>query len=929
MKISDHANHTLQTAGIRAVDIHKWIDGFFNASGFDQLIRAGQHPEFDPYDHRKHRHCREALEEAYEEFAGKYTKKQIKIVFETHVKDDYNGYLPSREDFFNGTFTEKYHEDDERANRDRILSKAELSEYFQGKDYQQRQQRSKNKSKEFFSHIILPTALAITLFITSIFTIIVPVFRNNIMDRKKEMIRELTNAAISIIDNYIEGEKTGRLSAAEAQKRAADDIRKMTYGIDNKDYFWITDMYPRMIMHPYRPELIGKDLRDYLDRQDKSGKHLFVEFVNLVKTNGAGYLEYLWQWKDDASRTVPKLSYVKGIEEWDWIIGTGIYINDVQEEIDQLTNRLLLIFLSITTGLSLLLLYILLQSNRIENDRLQAESGLREAKERYRALVEASNEGYLLEAEGELIYTNLALQHLLLYNEDELSTIKPWELLNKDNSENEVVIDHLKQIFTGHASSGEFDAEVVQKDGNTVPVTIRTSRIFFSRKMGHIISFLPVRHKETEIILNSYKHIQNKTLNLFESKQVIDVYQACNPESLPELMSVTAESYVFEALIIMEKSNSTCLTVINSNQVPIGTISYKDIALSHSGLPAAILMDISNSTNKGQVIKTLNQLPLLIQEMTRQGTRPHVLGNIIGRLFDSAAAKFMALSLDSMDEPPCEFAFMNLGSNARHEMTLFSDQDNALIFADTAAEQMDSTRQFFLDLADKVCTSLDEAGYPFCPGGIMASNPKWCLSVTEWKRNFKHWLNDATFASILEVNVFFDINCTYGQTALIRELQDYIFTLSQGTPQFFIHFARNCLLYKPPINILGHLRTEKKDGVKSLNIKDCLKPLEIFARIYALQHNVSCPGTLPRLNKLALLKIIPETMAAEITYIFNYLWQLRFNNQITAHIRLKNVNDELNLKNLTELERQNLTNVISRISNLQTKLSYDFLGGER
>ena len=109
----------------------------------------------------------------------------------------------------------------------------------------------------------------------------------------------------------------------------------MRYGPESKDYFWINDMQPRLIMHPYRTDLEGKDIAGFTD---PSGKHLFVEVVRTVKNSGAGYVDYQWQWKDDPDRIVPKISYVKGFDPWGWIIGTGIYVEDVHTEIAAITR---------------------------------------------------------------------------------------------------------------------------------------------------------------------------------------------------------------------------------------------------------------------------------------------------------------------------------------------------------------------------------------------------------------------------------------------------------------------------------------------------------------------------------------------------------------------------------------------------------------
>ncbi len=126
-----------------------------------------------------------------------------------------------------------------------------------------------------------------------------------------------------------------------------------------KDYFWINDMHPRMVIHPYRTDLNGQDLSDYTDPE---GKRVFVDFVDLVKRQGAGYMQYMWQWKDNKGRILPKLSYVKGFTPWGWIIGTGIYIDDVQAEIKAITRNLFEISLFILLIIALLLASIIRQS---------------------------------------------------------------------------------------------------------------------------------------------------------------------------------------------------------------------------------------------------------------------------------------------------------------------------------------------------------------------------------------------------------------------------------------------------------------------------------------------------------------------------------------------------------------------------------------
>ena len=119
------------------------------------------------------------------------------------------------------------------------------------------------------------------------------------------------------------------LPPAERKAQAMDIVRDLRYGPDGKDYFWINDMVPRMIMHPYKPELDGTDLSDY---QDPNGKRLFVEFVRVCEAQGEGFVDYYWP-KYGAETPQPKLSFVKHFPPWDWIIGSGIYLEIAEEKL--------------------------------------------------------------------------------------------------------------------------------------------------------------------------------------------------------------------------------------------------------------------------------------------------------------------------------------------------------------------------------------------------------------------------------------------------------------------------------------------------------------------------------------------------------------------------------------------------------------------
>ena len=147
--------------------------------------------------------------------------------------------------------------------------------------------------------------------------------RSSLLSERIEKTKNLVEVPYSIITEQYRLEAEGKIGREEAQRRAQEAIRAMRY--DGSNYFWINDMHPTMVMHPVRPELDGKDLSDF---KDANGKAIFMDFVNAARTPNGDFVYYMWP-KPGSDQSVRKLSFVKGFEPWGWVIGTGIYIEDV------------------------------------------------------------------------------------------------------------------------------------------------------------------------------------------------------------------------------------------------------------------------------------------------------------------------------------------------------------------------------------------------------------------------------------------------------------------------------------------------------------------------------------------------------------------------------------------------------------------------
>ncbi|AXS79668.1 methyl-accepting chemotaxis protein [Dechloromonas sp. HYN0024] len=176
--------------------------------------------------------------------------------------------------------------------------------------------------------------------------------KNQMLDDRQAKVRNLVEATHGIVAHFEKRARDGQLSVEDAKKAAAEAIRGMRY--DKVEYFWINDLQDVMVMHPIKPELEGKKLDQI---KDKNGKLLFVEFNKTVKAKGSGFVDYLWP-KPGAEEGVPKISFVMGFEPWGWVIGSGIYVDDVEAKFRSDAVKLLIWGLGIAgfIAISLLLL---------------------------------------------------------------------------------------------------------------------------------------------------------------------------------------------------------------------------------------------------------------------------------------------------------------------------------------------------------------------------------------------------------------------------------------------------------------------------------------------------------------------------------------------------------------------------------------------
>ena len=394
------------------------------------------------------------------------------------------------------------------------------------------------------------------------------------------------------------------------------------------------------------------------------------------------------------------------------------------------------------------------------------------------------------------------------------------------------------------------------------------------------------------------------------------------------LRTVSSNALVFEALMEMMQQNIKHLGVRDAHNRVTGVITNRDLLKVQGQSPVFIVREISGAKLVNQVVQIRRQVPRLIQTLINTGAKAQNITRFLTTVSEAILEKIIGFALNEMGPPPARFAFMVMGSEGRKEQTLKTDQDNAIVIEDVPKNSRDEIMKYFLSFAEKVCTWLDEAGYDFCKGGVMAQNPQWCQPLARWKKYFTQWIHTAEPEALLQASIFFDFRGAYGDMDLVDELRQHLFASLEGWPGFFRHLAENALFFTPPIGFFRNFLVESKGEHRdTFNIKAAMQPVVDYARIYALNYKIPETNTFERINQLLDQEKISPQEHNELETAYSYLMQQRFANQVKAAMDGSSQPDNyINPKHLSRIEQTLLKEIFKRIEKFQGKLSFDFTG---
>ncbi|SDU60938.1 DUF294 nucleotidyltransferase-like domain-containing protein [Desulfobacula phenolica] len=392
------------------------------------------------------------------------------------------------------------------------------------------------------------------------------------------------------------------------------------------------------------------------------------------------------------------------------------------------------------------------------------------------------------------------------------------------------------------------------------------------------------------------------------------------------LVSISADCQVFEAFLSMVEHDKRHLVVRGQSGDITGIISEKDLILAQSQSTHLLIKTVQSAKTIREIENIHSKLENMLVDPIKNGANPEYITRLITAFSDAIIDKIIVFSLEKMGPSPCKFTFLTMGSEGREEQTLISDQDNAIVYEDTADPK--TAKNYFDGLANLICDQLDMAGYRFCEGNNMAKNPKWCQPLSRWKNYFNTWIKTSNPENLLHSSIFFDFRGTWGDLTIAEDLKHYLLDAIAGWSGFLRNLTENTLYFKPPINFFGKLVVETQGAQKgSLDLKLAMLPIIDFTRVYALKNGISHPNTLTRLFRLYTKHALTDKEYKDIVRAYNYMMQLRFLRQITTIMDEKKSPDNyINPHNLSAIDRTLLKEIFKLTDNLQQKLGIEFTG---
>lgn len=381
--------------------------------------------------------------------------------------------------------------------------------------------------------------------------------------------------------------------------------------------------------------------------------------------------------------------------------------------------------------------------------------------------------------------------------------------------------------------------------------------------------------------------------------------------------------FASEAVLKMMSRNIHHIPIMKAGR-PIGVVNLGDIVQKESHGSVYLISDILKQNDIRGLQAISQKMTHTFNQLVVADANTQMIGNAMSHIGITFVKRLLQLAEEKFGPAPVPYCFITLGSQAREEQTIKTDQDNAMILSDEYDEQQHG--EYFNKLSDWVCHNLDLCGYALCTGDIMASNPRWRQPLKVWKENFSDWINKPKAETLLHLSIFFDLRGIYGDNALAKQLNQHIRQEAKQHPRFLSHMARNTSQRKPP---LGFFRQFVLDGEgkqsRTFNLKERgISPIIDIVRVHALACGSDRLNTLERLKDIEAAGLLPAGRAKDLALALEMIGLVRIRSQKDQIEAGEEPTNHVNPENLSSFEKRHLRDAFQIVARQQEFIKFRY-----
>jgi CBS domain-containing protein len=391
-----------------------------------------------------------------------------------------------------------------------------------------------------------------------------------------------------------------------------------------------------------------------------------------------------------------------------------------------------------------------------------------------------------------------------------------------------------------------------------------------------------------------------------------DKHAAIGPIALHPIITIEAEDYLFNALLLFTKHSIKRIVVTRKREI-VGILEQLDLLSYFANHTYLVAVQIRKAETIDELKQASFDLINIIKKLHAKGTKVDYIAKLISEINEKIYEKLYYMIVP---QELCQKAcLIVMGSEGRKEQMLKTDQDNALIIDD----EMDAS--VYAPYMKRFTEVLIDFGFPPCEGNIMVSNPYWCKPMREYRVEIARWCDMPSMEDVMNLAIFFDALCVAGDAKMLSSLKASIFEKTRGQDVFMANFAKAAVAFETPIGMFTNLiANNNKIDVK----KGGIFPIVQGVRSLALQHGIEETDTVGRIKALVHQGIIDEDFAGALGEAFDTLLNLRLKDRLARSASGTAFDNLIDITALNQLELELLKDSFKIVNKFKKFLSHHF-----